>query len=469
MRDHSWRVRGLAILLAFLLATPDLLQARYKPTSGSVGGVTYEQEIQMGQQAAQQVRRQLPLLPDSSPITQYVQRLGQDLAAHAPGYRWPFNFHVVNQKDINAFALPGGPIFVNLGTIQAADNEAQLAGVIAHEISHVVQRHAMRAAVKEYKAQVGLGILGALLGGGTLGSLARAGIGFGANSYFLKNSRGNESEADLVGTDVMYDTGYDPHAMADFFKKLEGEGDARGSQFFSDHPNPGNRYEAVTRELGTLPGRANYRRDSPEFQNVKRLALGMKPLTAEQIAQQQRESGAGGPISSDVGEPSGSMKTMQHSAYTVQYPSNWQAYGDGNSTVTIAPQGGVGQDPSGQSAIAYGVIIDGFDSENQEDTLDQETHALIQSLQHANPQLRQVGRDEDIRVNGVPAKSADLVGVSPITDSSGARQRERNWLVSMRMGNGSLVYLVFIAPQNDYNRLRPTFEQMLRTFRLNQQ
>ena len=465
MRHHSWRVRGLAIMLAFLLANPDVLEARYKPTSGSVGGVTYEQEIQMGQQAAQQVRQQLPVLPDSSPITQYVQRLGQDLAAHAPGYRWPFNFHVVNQKDINAFALPGGPIFVNLGTIRAADNEAQLAGVMAHEISHVVQRHAMRAAVKEYKAQVGLGILGALLGGGTLGSLARAGISFGANSYFLKNSRGNESEADLIGADIMYDTGYDPHAMADFFKKLEEESGARGSQFFSDHPDPGNRYGAVTRELATLPARSNYRSDSQEFQNVKRLASGMKPLTA----QQQRQSGDAGPISGDVGEPSGSLRTMQHSAYTIQYPSNWQAYGDANSTVTIAPQGGLRQDQSGQSAVAFGVIIDGFDSENQEDTLDQETHELIQSLQHANPQLRQVGRDEDIRVNGVSAKSADLIGVSPIADSSGGQQRERDWLVSIRMANGSLVYLVFIAPQNDYNRLRPTFEQMLRTFRLNQQ
>ena len=469
MRDHSWTMRGVALLLALILADPASLEARYKPTSGSVGGVTYEQEIQMGQQAEQQVRRQLPVLPDSSPITQYVQRLGRDLAAHAPGYRWPFNFHVVNQKEINAFALPGGPIFVNLGTIQASDNEAQLAGVMAHEISHVVQRHAMRAAVKEYKAQVGLGILGALLGGGAIGSLARAGISFGANSYFLKNSRGNENEADLIGTDIMYDTGYDPHAMADFFKKLESESGSRGSQFFSDHPNPGNRYEAVTRELETLPARGNYRRDSPEFQNVKRMAAGLKPLSAQQIAQQQRQGGASGPVSSGVGEPSSTMQTLQHSAYTLQYPSNWRAFGDANSTVTIAPEGGVGQDQSGQSAVAYGVIIDGFDSEDPNDSLDQETHALVQSLQHANPQLRQVGRDEDIRVNGVAAKSADLVGVSPISDSSGKQQRERDWLVSMRMGNGSLVYLVFIAPQDDYNNLRPTFEQMLRTFRLNQQ
>src|SRR5215813_3081406 len=465
MRKQGFIVRWLVFQL---LLSSCVLQARVQPTSG-IDVFSPQEEIQAGKEAAAEAKKKLPLLPDSDPVVQYVQSLGRKLVAHAPGEKWPYEFHVVNQKEINAFALPGGPIFVNLGTIQAADNEAELAGVIAHEISHVVQRHAMRAAVKEYKAQVGLGILGALLGGGTLASLARAGISFGANSYFLKNSRANESEADLIGTDTMYDTGYDPHAMADFFKKLESEGGSRSAQFFSDHPNPGNRYEAVTRELQTLPPKSSYRRDSPEFQNIKRMVGGMKPLSAQQIAQQQRQGGAGGQISSSIGEPSGSMQTLQHSAYTIQYPSNWRAYGDANSTVTIAPQGGVGQDQSGQSAVAYGVIVDGFDSENPDDNLDQETHALVQSLQHANPQLRQVGRDEDIRVNGVPAKSADLVGISPVADSTGRQQRERDWLISMRMSNGSLVYLVFIAPQDEYNSLRPTFEQMLRTFRLNQQ
>ena len=93
---------------------------------------------------SKKITRQLPVLPDSDPVSQYVQRLGAKLGEHAPGYKWPYNFHVVNVKDINAFALPGGPVFVNLGTVQAADNEAQLAGVMAHELSHVVQRHGTR-------------------------------------------------------------------------------------------------------------------------------------------------------------------------------------------------------------------------------------------------------------------------------------------------------------------------------------
>ena len=124
------------------------------------------------------------------------------------GRKWPYSFHVVNQKEINAFALPGGPIYVNLGTIQAADNEAQLAGVMAHEISHIVLRHGTRAATKQMEAQLPLQILGALIGNaGVLAQLTQMGISFGVGSYFLHNSRQAENEADLLGTDIMYDAG----------------------------------------------------------------------------------------------------------------------------------------------------------------------------------------------------------------------------------------------------------------------
>ena len=181
-----------------------------------------QEEVQAGQQSAAQVARQLPVLPDSDPVSIYVQRLGQQLAAHAPGEKWPYTFHVVNQKEINAFALPGGPVFVNVGTIQAADNEAELAGVMAHEISHVVQRHGTRAASKQMAAQLPLAILGGVMGQGALSQMAQMGLSFGVGSYFLKNSRKAESEADLLGTDIMYDTGFNPRAMAEFFSQDPG-------------------------------------------------------------------------------------------------------------------------------------------------------------------------------------------------------------------------------------------------------
>ena len=268
MKNKSFQAALLAICLAF----SPLLQARVQPTHG-FDLFSSQEEIAAGQQAAAEVSKQLPLLPENDPNTQYVQRLGQKLASHAPGETWPYSFHVVNQKDINAFALPGGPIFVNLGTIQAADNEAELAGVMAHEISHVVQRHGTRAATKQMEAQLPLAILGGLMGRGILAQMAQLGISFGVGSYFLKNSRQSESEADLLGADIMYDSGYDPHALATFFGKLQAINGKESvvAQFLSDHPNPGNRVESVSREVSTLPPK-QYLADSgiPLHQRARR-------------------------------------------------------------------------------------------------------------------------------------------------------------------------------------------------------
>ena len=165
MRSNLAIVRCLAVLLVFSVFQIQPLDARVEPSHG-FNMFSAPEEVQAGQQSAAQVMKQLPILPDSDPVSIYVRRLGQQLAAHAPGEKWPYSFHVVNQKEINAFALPGGPVFVNLGTIQAADNEAELAGVMAHEISHVVQRHGTRAASKQMAAQLPLAILGGVDGAG---------------------------------------------------------------------------------------------------------------------------------------------------------------------------------------------------------------------------------------------------------------------------------------------------------------
>src|SRR5215467_2853310 len=135
IRAYAKTIRATALLLIFTQVSPQLLQARVEPTHG-FNMFSTQEEIQAGKQAAEQVSRQMPVLPESDPLSRYVERLGNELASHAPGESWPYTFHVVNQNEINAFALPGGPVFVNLGTIRAAENEAQLAGVLAHEISH---------------------------------------------------------------------------------------------------------------------------------------------------------------------------------------------------------------------------------------------------------------------------------------------------------------------------------------------
>ena len=457
MRTNCGIARLTPVIVAICFAFPNPLCARVKPSSG-FNMFSAQEELQAGQQAAADVRKQLPVLPDSDPVTKYVQNLGQKLASHAPGEKWPYEFHVVNQKEINAFALPGGPIFVNLGTIQAADNEAQLAGVMAHEISHVVQRHGTRAVSKQMAAQLPLAILGGIMGRGALSQMAQLGISFGVGSYFLKNSRTAESESDLLGTDILYDTGYEPHQMAVFFAKLAEEGGSRGSQFFSDHPDPGNRAQAVSKEVNTLP-RKTYLANSNDFTSVKQRVAEMKPLTAQQIADQQKQNPTAQAGASKA--PSSSMKGFTHNEYKISYPENWDVFGDQTSSVTIAPRSGVSE-----NAIAYGAMINIYQPENSGTSLDQATHDLLASLRQSNPELRTVGDDESIRVNGVAGRSVDLIGTSPIQDQQGRATKERDWLVAFKRNDGTLLYLIFIAPDKDFGSLRPTFELMLKSLQL---
>jgi len=462
-KSRSRRI-GLALIvsLGMFLGIPQGLPARVKPSSG-FNLFSAQEEIQAGQQAAADATKQLPVLPDSDPVVMYVQQLGARLAAHAPGEKWPYNFHVINQKEINAFALPGGPIYVNLGTIQAADNEAELAGVMAHEISHVVQRHGTRAATKQMAAQLPLAILGGIMGRGALSQMAQLGISFGVGSYFLKNSRSAESEADLLGADIMHDAGYDPRAMAEFFAKLEKEGGgAHGPQFLSDHPNPGNRAQAVSREANTLP-RKQYQTTSADFSRVKQLVAGMKPLTAQEISAMHKGGmGPGGTVpGGGIAMPSGSFQKLEHNDYSISYPDNWQVYGDKSSAVTIAPQNGVSE-----NAIAYGVMISVYQPEAANTPLDRATHEFVNSLHQSNPDLKQIGNDENMKVNGVAAKSVELIGTSPVHDSQGQVVRERDWLVTVQKRDGSLLYMVFISPEPEFASLRPVFEQMVRSMRM---
>ena len=177
--------------------------ARFQVPPPCKNGFTVEQEQTEGAKVAAEVFKQMPVLPDGSPVSRYIQQLGAKLVAVTPGYRWPFNFHVVASEEINAFALPGGAMFVNLGTIQAAETESQLAGVMAHELSHVVMRHSTCNMTKQQTVGTwaGLGQLGAaiLLGNGALGSMATQGIGVVTGLGFLRMSRDYEKQADLLG------------------------------------------------------------------------------------------------------------------------------------------------------------------------------------------------------------------------------------------------------------------------------
>jgi len=277
----------LALLLAVAFSATEMPGAVSTPQLPNPGdtGVSKQQQEQIGSQAVGEVYKQMPVLPDSSPETQYVRQLGRKLAVVIPQqYSWPYEFHVIPQKEINAFALPGGPIFVNIGTMTAADNEAELAGVLAHEMSHVYMQHSIKQMKKAQWTQGIAGVLGSVLGGvgGAVGTLGQLGAGIAGGVLTMKYSRADESQADAVGAIIMYKAGYDPHYIAQFFQKLASIGGS-GPQFLSDHPNPGNRQQAISKlVLNWPPGK--FVNDSRGFQSARQQAQRVRTYSAQEIA-----------------------------------------------------------------------------------------------------------------------------------------------------------------------------------------
>lgn len=450
--------RWLAVVLAFCAALPVGIAL---PASAQFNLYSRDDEVKLGRQAAAEADKQLPILPDSDPVSQYVRQLGEQLAAQTPEPRYAYTFKVVNQKEINAFSLPGGPVYVNLGTIQAADNEAQLAGVMAHEIGHVVKRHGTQQATKGELAQLLGGLVTAAAGRGTGGALAQLGAQIGGGMVLLKYSRSAESEADAVGTRLMYDAGYDPHQIALFFEKLKAAGGSGGPQFLSDHPDPGNREQAVSAIVQTLPPKT-YRADSAGFRSLKERVARMTPLTAEQIAQQQKQQQATVQATAQEVAPSSAFQRHQGQGYRLRYPENWKlAQSQDGSSLTIAPPAGVSQ-----NAIGYGVMLGAAPAAAAGASLDEITKQIVTGVQEQNADARLVGSPQPIRVNSMPGRSVEFTANSPVRTSEGQTQREREWLVTVQSGQGKVMYLVFIAPEGEFDQFRPAYENMLRSFHM---
>jgi beta-barrel assembly-enhancing protease len=415
-----------------------------------------DQDVEMGKQVAKDAERQLSVIRNGS-IASYIDSLGRQLASRAPGQKYPYQFKVVNDRAINAFALPGGFIYVNRGAIEAADNEAQIAGVMAHEISHVVLRHGTNQASKAYLAQAPLSILGGVLGSNSIGSvLAQLGVGFAANSLFLKYSRDAEKQADLMGTQILYDSGYNPTAMVEFFEKIQAESKGSASEFFSDHPNPENRITNVKQEIVRLGGVPRAKGDSREFQTVRRelLAMGGSPKPNARAAANTRPSDT---RSGTPSAPSSRLVTYDGRGMKFRYPENWRPYGQG-SVISLAPDGGIVN-----NQLAWGMIVETFEPQHDRDgriSLEEATDQLVKELRRTNPNMSLTRRYERIRINGQPALSTQLSNDSP------AGGRETDWLVTLLDRDGNVYYIVGVAPSADFNRYDRAFDDVISSFRL---
>jgi beta-barrel assembly-enhancing protease len=232
-----------------------------------------EKEVREGRMLAAQVDKEAKFVDDPI-ITEYVNRVGQNIVLHSDA-RVPFTIKVIDSDEVNAFALPGGFFYVNKGLILAADNEAELAGVMAHEIAHVCARHAMENEKKMQVIDYGM-LAGILLGGGIIGNILYNGGSFFEGMAFLKFSRAAEEEADKLGVQYMWAAGYDPNAMATMFEKLEAKNKKKPgtlSKMFADHPAPADRRADAIALAARFPERDEYVISSSEFQRVKNRLL----------------------------------------------------------------------------------------------------------------------------------------------------------------------------------------------------
>ena len=454
----SGRVARLAFLCmaSLTLGAPALWAQRtqLKPPWNMYSPQT---DVQLGRKNAQLLEERLPLCKDPK-VDEYLTKLGMRLVSKLPtrGIQYPWEFHCVNDKSINAFALPGGFVFVNRGAIEVSDSEAQLAAVMGHELSHVALRHGTAQASKAQLAQGAAGIFGGLFGGSTGGDLLTEGVALGAGGLLLRYSRGDETQADVMGTQVIYDAGYDPRAMAQFFEKLQSETAGKNPpQFLSDHPNPDHRVERVDEEIDKLGGPpANAKRDSAEFEAIKREVLALPVVKKVAPATAAGSATPPPPASSHFSDYEGS-------SFKLKYPDNWSKT-DGDDGASFAPVGGVVQTSGGLGALAYGLIVNVTPSQagsKDSAALANATEQLVLSLRKANPNLRVTQRSAPVRLNGQAGLSTYLSNDSPVGG------QETDWLITVMQPQGLLSFLC-VAPQNAYSDYDKTFSAILDTVRL---
>lgn len=453
----GFRTVTLVLFLLFL-AAPRLLEQRTQVKPG-IDKYSPEEDIALGRQAAQEVERKLPMCNDPN-VDAYLTKLGHRLIEHlnTRGVEYPWEFHCVNDKAVNAFALPGGFVFVNRGAIEAADNEAQLAAVMAHELAHVALRHGTNQATKAQYAQIGAGIMGAagsILGGVAGAAAAGAGqLTFG--SVLLHYSRGAETQADIVGTQVLYDSGYDPRAMAAFFENLNAsaQGGKAPPEFFSDHPNPDHRIERVDAEIRKLGGAPpGAQKDSAEFESIKHEVMALPPPAKTKPIPAGAKPGKAPPANVPKPEdPSANIAQLRYAKATLSYPENWRSYTKKNN-VALVPSGGVVDSGNGERALVWGLLAGVAKGKDQSSAvgLPDHTKKLIAALQVENDAMEVDTGPADTNVDGHPALSTYFHNDSP------AGGTERDWLVTVA-GPDGLYYYVFVCPNSDYPRFKPVFE-----------
>jgi Zn-dependent protease with chaperone function len=457
-------MKSRLLLTAWAVATSATLvvgETRITPPSNKY---TPEQDVQLGRQAADEVRQQLPIMKDDA-ITSYIEDVGRRLAAAIPPElqhsQFRYTFEAVNVREINAFALPGGPMFVNRGMLEAAHTEGEVAGVMAHEISHVALRHGTAQASKATKYEIGsiLGAIGGAIIGGNLGQIIGQGVQFGVGTAFLRFSREYEKQADIEGSHIMAAAGYDPRDMANMFKTIEKQSGGGGPEWLSDHPNPGNRSEYIAKEAESLRV-SNPLTNTQAFERLQAhlRTLPKAPTTEEATRNGNRRNPT--PTGTSGRRPTGRVEapSAQYRNYSegnifrVSVPSNWRELPN-NQTVTFAPDGGYG-DYNGQSTFTHGIEF-GV-ARNESHDLQRATEELVDDLARGNPRL---SRPSGFRRASLDGRSALQTSLDNVSEATG--RNEQIQLITTQMRDGNLFYAIAVVPDDEAGAYRSTFNKIV--------
>jgi len=491
MKTFGFRSATKGLALSIILAIAGLPAATFGQTPIKLHGNKFkpEDDIKLGQQAAAEAEQKMQLVRDPD-LGAYVTRVGERLAtAIPPEFQHPefrYSFKVVNAKEINAFALPGGPMYVNSGMITAAKSEDEMAGVMAHEISHVALRHGTAQVTKAQKFQTMSSILGmgGQVLGGPIGSIAQMGAQ-GMGVYLLKFSREYETEADLLGARIMANAGYDPRQLANMFQTIEQQGGGGGPSFLSDHPSPKDRYAKINQEAQALtintaaaPDRQDFiaaqqrltGRGGGQFRGAANQAYtnqggpvgntGNQP--AANTGNQPNVPNNGGqpnappPPTGRVENPSSRFQTVDKGVFTVGVPDNWRQL-DQQNGAWFAPEGGYGS-ANGQAIFTHAVNLGVV--QTQAKNAQQATDEFVKSLTQGGG-MKPRGGYENMPVDG---RQGHIITFDNVNETTGRPELVN--IVTTQLRNGELFYLIAVCPTDEYKNYQGTFLNILRSVKL---
>jgi Zn-dependent protease with chaperone function len=434
---------------------------------------TPQQDVELGREAAAEVRQQYPVIEDQR-IARYLTTLGDRLVAAAPPELkepvYQYSFTPVNLKEINAFALPGGPMFVNRGMFDAAASEGEVVGVMAHELSHVLLRHGTANASKAQNPWLQLGQIAGAIGGAAVGGAAGSAIAqgsqFGLGTLMLKYSRDFEKQADLLGAQIMARAGYDPRSLARMFETIQREAQSGGGggggapQWMSSHPDPGNRTQYITREAETLTIAA--RADDSGFRDIKSTFASLPP--AKSMGDLARAKTGGGEGTAAVGTPgqpvpapSAEYRALRGGGvFQASVPANWTSLSS-KSAIKAVPQNGYGP-LDGQTVFTHGIEF-GVAKAASRDLRDA-TNSWLNAVAQGNPNLRVAGEQQLVRMSQRSAIVTSLVNPSPLGG------QERVVVRTTFLSDGSLFYYLTIVPERDAAAYEDTFQRIADSIRL---